>query len=86
MKNIREYVYEHVMQNPLVKGVILLVCCALFVIFEVLVLLDESLYTTKGSVLYHMTIPPSIIRRFPEINPVERITYHYSVGDGPAPA
>ena len=71
--------------GKLVTVISLIIVLGIFGAIEINILFNESLYTTKGSLTFYLTIPPKMIRHFPEIHRVGRITYHYSVGDGPAP-
>lgn len=46
---------------------------------------SESLYPTRGSFAFFVTITEPVIRDFPSPDAVEAPVYHYGVGDGPKP-
>jgi hypothetical protein len=66
---------------------LLLVGCLFFIFTGWIINLwfNESLYTTKGSFKYFLSVPPCIIMSFPNDGHVGPVNYHYSAGDGPAP-
>ena len=57
-----------------------------FGVYAAALLLEEDLYSQKGTMAYYVTISSLAIKEFPLIGQIKEELYYYSSGDGPKPS